>query len=224
MKKKILALIVSIVLVLTMAIPVFADDAAETETDTDTASSSGISLDSIDLNSILSSDIIQTIMGSDGVADITSIVMDVVMTVMSGELQEDAEVLAEGVIESTVDSVAAMITQVLENQDLIVRYDPEKVISNLFDVDLNGDDDNNNGDDDDNNDSYDPNELVIGPGDVDGDGKVTAADARLILRRAAKLITFTDAQNKLADVDGDGNVTATDARIVLRVSAGLETL
>ena len=59
-------------------------------------------------------------------------------------------------------------------------------------------------------------------GDVNNDGKVNAADARLVLRRAAQLVTFTADQDWLADVDDDGDVTAKDARIILRVAAGLE--
>ena len=60
-------------------------------------------------------------------------------------------------------------------------------------------------------------------GDVNGDGIITAADARLILRRAARIITFTMEQDALADVDKDGKITAADARKVLRVSAKLES-
>ena len=59
-------------------------------------------------------------------------------------------------------------------------------------------------------------------GDVNYDGKLTAADARLILRATAQLELFTADQLKLADMNGDGKITAADARYALRKSAGLE--
>lgn len=60
------------------------------------------------------------------------------------------------------------------------------------------------------------------PGDIDGDGKVTVADALAALRVAAKLATFDDeALFALADVDGDGEITVSDALRILRVAAGL---
>ncbi len=62
------------------------------------------------------------------------------------------------------------------------------------------------------------------PGDVNQDGKVTAADARLTLRYASKLETFSNAQIKAADANADGKVTATDARLILRYAAGLAIL
>jgi len=61
-------------------------------------------------------------------------------------------------------------------------------------------------------------------GDVDGNGTVTAADARLALRSAVKLITLGGNPFKAADADADGNVTAADARLVLRAAVGLESL
>ena len=56
-------------------------------------------------------------------------------------------------------------------------------------------------------------------GDIDGDGKISAADARLVLRMSVGLENII----RSADVDGDGKVSAADARLVLRVSVGLET-
>lgn len=58
-------------------------------------------------------------------------------------------------------------------------------------------------------------------GDVDLDMKVTAADAREILRYAARL------SNKIynkenADVNADGKINAADARLALKISAKLE--
>ena len=58
-------------------------------------------------------------------------------------------------------------------------------------------------------------------GDTDGDGKVTARDARFVLRVSARLETATEEQRASAEVDGDGKITAKDARIILRVSARL---
>lgn len=58
-------------------------------------------------------------------------------------------------------------------------------------------------------------------GDVDGDGVLTAVDARLILRAASGLVYMSDISWKAADYDGDNMITAVDARIVLRFSAGL---
>ena len=62
------------------------------------------------------------------------------------------------------------------------------------------------------------------PGDVDEDGKITSADARLALRRSVKLETYPEgsAQHLACDVDRDGSVTASDARLILRGSVGLE--
>ncbi|MCL2513867.1 MAG: dockerin type I domain-containing protein, partial [Oscillospiraceae bacterium] len=62
----------------------------------------------------------------------------------------------------------------------------------------------------------------IMPGDVDGDGEITAADARFVLRYCAKLEILTDIQMIAADVNGDGGVTAADARKILRIAAKLD--
>ena len=58
--------------------------------------------------------------------------------------------------------------------------------------------------------------------DVNGDGKLTTADARDALREAVGLEDLTAAQKTKADVDGDGNVTTSDARDLLRKATGLE--
>ena len=64
--------------------------------------------------------------------------------------------------------------------------------------------------------------ISFADGDVNGDGKVTAADARTILRAASKLENLSEEQKKTADVNNDGKITAADAREVLRKSSGLE--
>lgn len=56
-------------------------------------------------------------------------------------------------------------------------------------------------------------------GDVDGDGKVTAFDARLILRAAVGL---EEISLKTADLDGDGEITSSDAREALNIVTGKE--
>lgn len=56
-------------------------------------------------------------------------------------------------------------------------------------------------------------------GDVDYDRKITASDARLILRASVGL---EELSQYFADVDGDGKITASDARIILRKSVGLD--
>ena len=65
-------------------------------------------------------------------------------------------------------------------------------------------------------------EPQIMPGDVNGDGKVLANDARTVLRVSAKLESLDDAGLRTAaDVNEDGQILADDARQILRYSAKL---
>ncbi|MCD7775731.1 MAG: carboxypeptidase regulatory-like domain-containing protein [Clostridiales bacterium] len=57
--------------------------------------------------------------------------------------------------------------------------------------------------------------------DVNDDGDITASDARLALRAAAKLETLTSVQILAADVIPDGKVNPADARLILRITARL---
>lgn len=59
-------------------------------------------------------------------------------------------------------------------------------------------------------------------GDVNGDGKITAADARLTLRVSAMMETITGKNFVCADIDKDKKITASDARRILRMSSGIE--
>ena len=62
-------------------------------------------------------------------------------------------------------------------------------------------------------------------GDVDMNGEVKAADARLALRASVGLEPdLTASQLKAADADKNGEIKAADARLILRASVGLETL
>ena len=64
-------------------------------------------------------------------------------------------------------------------------------------------------------------EEVYRLGDVNFDGKITAADARLALRFAAKLDKPTAEQFIVANVIVNEKIEASDARLILRVSAKL---
>lgn len=57
-------------------------------------------------------------------------------------------------------------------------------------------------------------------GDVDDDGSVTEADAKMILRFAAGLSTPTTLQKQLSDLDNDGQITVSDAQIALNMAKG----
>ncbi len=59
-------------------------------------------------------------------------------------------------------------------------------------------------------------------GDIDSDGVVSPADARLTLRIAVRLEPSDKYDLSYADMDSDGYITPADARLVLRVSIGLE--
>ena len=59
-------------------------------------------------------------------------------------------------------------------------------------------------------------------GDVNGDAKISASDARIVLRAAASLEKLSSNQQTAADYDKNGKVNAADARYILRVSAKLD--
>lgn len=64
--------------------------------------------------------------------------------------------------------------------------------------------------------------CVIIKGDVNGDGKYSAADARLALQASARLITLETPFFLAADIDGNGTVSAGEARKILRVSSRID--
>ena len=65
--------------------------------------------------------------------------------------------------------------------------------------------------------------VTVTPGDVNFDGSITAADARLCLRRAVGLENYISGSAAFiaCDVDENGAVTAADARLILRTAVGL---
>ena len=60
-----------------------------------------------------------------------------------------------------------------------------------------------------------------GNGDLNFDGRITAADARLALRLAVGLESGDETMRTRADVDCDNRITAADARAILRAAVGL---
>ncbi len=74
--------------------------------------------------------------------------------------------------------------------------------------------------DDDGNVTYEYDVVVIM--DVDGNGKITAADARFALRCAAQLDTLEGVYALAADANSDGTIKPSDARIILRKAAQLD--
>lgn len=61
-------------------------------------------------------------------------------------------------------------------------------------------------------------------GDVNNDGKIGSADARYVLRMAAKLDPVSEDALIYGDINGDKKLNSKDARILLRVAANLEKI
>ena len=61
-------------------------------------------------------------------------------------------------------------------------------------------------------------------GDVDGNGTISANDARQTLRAAVGLTKLSGMTLFAGDADRDDKISANDARLILRASVGLENL
>lgn len=61
-------------------------------------------------------------------------------------------------------------------------------------------------------------------GDINEDGNVTTADARLALRNSVGLEKLSDVQLLAADINKNGKVETSDARLILRAAVGLEKI
>lgn len=57
-------------------------------------------------------------------------------------------------------------------------------------------------------------------GDLNHDGKITAADALMTLQISVGKLQPDEEQAKAADVDGEDGVTATDALLILQYAVG----
>ncbi|MBR1811093.1 MAG: hypothetical protein IJ766_05515, partial [Clostridia bacterium] len=64
--------------------------------------------------------------------------------------------------------------------------------------------------------------TVIVPMDLNGDGRVNSADARIALRISARLDSATDNQLLAGDTNTDHKISSADARKILRVAARLD--
>lgn len=203
MMKKIIAVVLSVVMCFSCAFAASAFSLSDLF--------GGSSNVDIDYSGILDSDEFKDLVESDGVIDISGLVQSVLDGIDFSSMNS---LQAIAVIQSVIDYLTEAVQQVNLNAKVFAP-NPIKIFNNLFVGKGPLDYQPFPKEDDDDND------IEILPGDVDMDGRITAADARLILRRSARLIVFTEFQDWLADVDGDGKITAKDARIVLRISAGL---
>lgn len=61
-------------------------------------------------------------------------------------------------------------------------------------------------------------------GDLNGDDKINAVDARWVLQAASGVRELTDAQKAAADLNSDGKINAVDARWILQVASGARAL
>ena len=59
-------------------------------------------------------------------------------------------------------------------------------------------------------------------GDVNGDGKVDSADAMLVMKCDAGLLSLSNDEIKRADLNGDGKIDSCDAVYILRIAAGAQ--
>lgn len=59
-------------------------------------------------------------------------------------------------------------------------------------------------------------------GDVDGDGLITAADARLVLRYSVGIENLTEQQKRAADIFLNGSIDSANARKLMRIAVGLD--
>lgn len=66
-------------------------------------------------------------------------------------------------------------------------------------------------------------EPVYYYGDMNNDGYITAADARIALRISAKIQNATEYDLIVGDFNGDGKITAAEARKILRVAALIDS-
>lgn len=235
--KKIIAIIMSVVIMCSIMLPVFAVETVDEDADVVVVEAAEVALDTpvaiddaeeggFDFAALLNSPIIQALMASRGASEIITIVLQVLPYFTDGgeTLKGMAEEEIAKIVTKLADELGDMIVDGKINAEVFL---PDYItkIRNQLGI---GKESLTTAE------RVTPPEQELStepvtapqfmPGDVNGDGEITVLDARLILRRAIKLITLTPGQEKLADVDGDGKITVIDARIVLRVATKLQEM
>ena len=136
-----------------------------------------------------------------GIATKESQVVDA-STIYYGRIQIEAESVEEGaaITFKAYDKAAAKEIDI--TTDIAYIFTPEATIGTLSEL----------------------KQFELKPvlkGDVNGDEKVTAEDALLVLQHVAKKITLTDAdQIEAGDMNGDGKITEHDASLILQTIVG----
>lgn len=67
-------------------------------------------------------------------------------------------------------------------------------------------------------------DIAVKSGDVNSDGKITVADAVMIQKHIANIITLSDDESAVADVDKNGKITVADAVMIQKHIANIITL
>ena len=234
MKKKLIALLLAAVMLFSAAVSVTALDMNDI-------------MDELSKNETIAGlmenedfmDIVSAIITSDGVLDITAMVLDLVAKLDKDAIKQGAKDQVITTTTSVLNALDEIINMYKGNAEIIMPR-PIDVLNTFFgsndtqDIEIVTHNNPNNPGREDG--PTQPRETttrrplepttaekdLLHIGDIDGDGRVTAYDARYVLRASARLEKLTTAQALRADADGDGRITAADARKILRVSAGLE--
>ena len=133
MKKKILALIMSIVMLATFAVPTYALDlggllggGSSSEEDAGTG---------LDVEDILASDAMQDIMSSDGVVDITNVVMDIIFSIGSIDIMAMGKERAVEFVQNLIDQVGGILVDTKTNVEVFAD-NPIDIVDNLFGLNI----------------------------------------------------------------------------------------
>ena len=234
--KKIIAIIMSVVIMCSIMLPVFAVETVDEDTDAVVLEAAEVALDmpvaiddaeeegGFDFAALLNHPIIQALMASRGASEIITIVLQVLPYFTDGgeTLKGMAEEEIAKIVTKLADELGDMIVDGKVNAEVFL---PDYItkIRNQLGIGKESLTTAERATEPEQELSTEPiTAPQFKPGDVNGDGEITVLDARLILRRAIKLITLTPGQEKLADADGDGKITVVDARIVLRIATKLD--
>ena len=219
---KVMSVLLSIIMLASFATCAFAEDSQDNAITSAVISAlQGVFGEDADLsaveeilNSEITAELIEGAMAADGMVDLTQIVINIIATFNKDDLIAYG---TESVIEleqQIINTISGVITQIYNNRNLIIKFD-----QTVF-FDWLGMQNDKNWKNPDGPEILDPDYEVYYM-DVNGDGKVTAEDARMILRYSARLEEFDRDQRRRADANADGTVNAADARLALRFSAHL---